>query len=290
MPVSNGCGICGGAMAVRRTFLCAVTAVCFSMLGGCGTYVPQMQEVWDGKSDEVPNASAGGALEFRIKQKVYCDIVAAVNLNQDNLPRNWGVQVSLDLQVDETGAINPGASLIKPLDAGQSFTLGLGATVSTQGTREDKYGSYWNLDRLRNYDGGTCNQDRARMHGSSLLLESDLGIADWLRDHLVTQTLLPSSRLTDKNDPTFKQDVLSYHVKFVVISSGSVTPTWKLVRVASGNGSLPLASAGRTRTHDLLVTFGPAFKPGAANIALSSHQAQEIGIAVSNGNRSLVAP
>ena len=32
----------------------------------------------------------------------------------------------------------------------------------------------------------------------------------------------------------------------------------------------------------------PAFKPGTANVALSSHQAQEIGIAVSNGNRTLV--
>jgi hypothetical protein len=37
------------------------------LLGGCGTYVPQMQVVWDGKSDEVPNASAGGVLVAIIK-------------------------------------------------------------------------------------------------------------------------------------------------------------------------------------------------------------------------------
>jgi len=42
-----------------------------------------------------------------------------------------------------------------------------------------------------------------------------------------------------------------------------------------------LAIANRTRTHDLLITFGPAFKPGKADVAFSSHQAQEIGIAVS---------
>jgi hypothetical protein len=260
----------------------------FLMLSGCGTYVPQVQEVWD--TSQIPILTAGGQLEYRIKEKVYCEIVQAVNANQDIMPANWGVQVTLDLQVDETAALNPGVSFIKPLKATETFTLGLGATVSSQGTREDKFGNYWNVDKLKNFNGGTCQQDRDNWHGSSLLLESQLGISQWLSDQLAMNRALPSSALSSKSDPTFKQDVLSYHVKFIVISSGNVTPTWKLVRLATGNGSLPLASANRTRTHDLLITFGPAFKPGGANVALSSHNAQEIGIAVSNGSRLSPSP
>jgi hypothetical protein len=115
------------------------------------------------------------------------------------------------------------------------------------------------------------------------LLESELGVSQWLTDYLEAEVLIPSSRLSTKGDPSFKQDVLTYHVKFIVITSGNITPTWKLIRVASGNGNLPLGSAGRTRTHDLLITFGPAFKPGTANIAQNAHNASEIGIAISNG-------
>jgi hypothetical protein len=255
-------------------------------LSACGTYVPQIQEFWD--TSKVPILTAGGQLEYRIKEKVYCDIVQAINDNKDILPPRWGVQVTLDLQVDETGALNPGVSFITPLESSQSFTLGLGATLSSQGTREDKFGSYWNVDKLKGFNGGTCKQDKDEWHGSSLLLESELGISQWLADQLITNQVLPSSPLSKNADPSFKQDVLSYHVKFIVISSGSVTPTWKLVRIATGNGSLPLASANRTRTHDLLITFGPAFKQGSPNIALNSHAAQEIGIAVSNGSRLIV--
>lgn len=254
-------------------------------LGGCGTYVPQMQEAWE--SSRTPVLSAGGDLEFKIREKIYCEIVQAANDNDAYLPRRWGVQVTLDLQVDETGALNPGVSFINPLADGQSFTLGLGASVSSQGTREDKFSNYWDLDKLRKFPGGTCRINRSGWRGSSLLLESELGISQWLADRLASDVALPSSQLSSDSSDTFKQDVMSYHVKFVVISSGSVNPVWKLVRFTAGDGP-SLVTANRTRTHDLLITFGPAFKPGAANIAQSSHQAQEIGIAVSNGNRTLV--
>lgn len=254
------------------------------VLGGCGTYIPQMQEAWE--TSRTPVLTAGGDLEFKIREKIYCDIVQAVHDNDALLPARWGAQVTVDLQVDETGALNPGVSFIEPLSDGQSRSLGLGVTLSSQGTREDKFGNYWNLDKLRKFSGGTCKVDSPYWHGSSLLLESDLGISTWLRDRLASDIALPSSQLPSDAGDTFKQDVMSYHVKFVVISSGSVNPVWKLVRFSAGDGST-LATANRTRTHDLLITFGPAFKPGTANVALSSHHAQEIGIAVSNNNRTL---
>jgi hypothetical protein len=261
----------------------ASAAVCVA-LSGCGTYIPQMQEGWE--TSRTPVLTAGGDLEFKIREKIYCDIVQAVHDNDALLPTRWGVQTTVDLQVDETGALNPGVSFIDPLTDGQSRSLGLGGTLSSQGTREDKFGNYWNLDKLRKFSGGTCDQDRPSFHGSSFLLESHLGISEWLRDRLQSEFALPSSSIPKDAGDTFKQDVISYHVKFVVITSGTANPVWKLVRFSAGEGST-LASLGRTRTHDLLITFGAAFKPGSANIALISHQAQEIGIAVSNGNRTL---
>jgi hypothetical protein len=54
-----------------------------------------------------------------------------------------------------------------------------------------------------------------------------------------------------------KYDVYSYDVKFVVVTSGGVNPVWKLVNINAGNGNLPLVNAGRTRTHELVLTFGP---------------------------------
>jgi hypothetical protein len=160
-----------------------------------------------------------------------------------------------------------------------------------QSTREDKFGSYWALDKLLKggLPGNPCDA-QPPSQGSSLLLEADLGIAEWLTDSLQTENFLPSSALTAKADSTFQQDYLSYHIKFIIISNGNITPTWKLVRLSTGNGSLPLASASRTRTHDLLITFGPAFKANGANLAFSSHAAQEFGIAVSNGNRTVLSP
>jgi hypothetical protein len=254
-------------------------------LAGCGTYVPHMQEAWE--TSRTPVLTAGGDLEFKIREKIYCDIVKAVHDNDRILPLRWGVQSTVDLQVDETGTLNPGASFIEPLSGGQSRSLGIGGTLSSQGTREDKFSNYWDLDKLRRFDGGTCNNTSIDRHGSSLLLESDLGISLWLTDRLQTARVLPSSQLPKDPGDLFKQDVMSYHVKFVVTSAGNINPVWKLTRFSGNEGTL--AAANRTRTHDLLLTFGPAFKSNGANVAFSSHQAQEIGIAVSNGNRSLLA-
>lgn len=270
----------------RHPFASASALALVLTAGGCGTYVPPMNEVWDGNN--ASSFSAGGLLEYKIKKRVYCAIVDAV-AQQRELPKDWAVQVTLDLQVDETGAINPGASFINPLPNSQSFTLGAGGTISSQATREDKFGSYWKLSKLTGgLPGNPCDDPSPK--GSSLLIEADLGIAEWLTDALQAENYLPSSALTSSADSTFKQDYLSYHVKFIVISSGNVTPTWKLVRLSTGNGSLPFGSASRTRTHDLLVTFGPAFKANGANLAFTSHAAQEFGIAVSNGNRTVLGP
>lgn len=245
---------------------------CCSMLSGCGTYIPQIQEAWETRGDG-SDFSAGGELEYKIKKNIYCNIVDAVQISRSKniLPTGWAVQLSLSLQVDETGSINPAGSIINPLPAGQSFTLGLGGTLSSQSTREDKFGTYWELDRLKSRTGNPCEKEKTPESGSSPLLINELGISEWLHDSLTSRNYLPPSS-GSKSDPFYKQDFLSYRIKFIVISSGSISPVWKLTRISFGGGQ-PLASIGRTRTHDLLLTFGPTFRAGSPNLALASHQA-----------------
>src|SRR5262245_6391900 len=139
---------------MRSLSLTSLTIGVATLLSGCGTYVPQMQEAWE--TSRTPVLTAGGDLEFKVREKIYCDIVQAVHDNDPLLAPQWGVQVTVDLQVDETGAVNPGGSFIEPLSGGQSRSLGLGATLSSQGTREDKFSNYWNIDKLRKFLGGTC--------------------------------------------------------------------------------------------------------------------------------------
>ncbi|PZA10772.1 hypothetical protein DNX69_15605 [Rhodopseudomonas palustris] len=249
-------------------------------VAGCGTYVPPIQEYGEGTPVN-SDFSAGGAFEFAIKSKVYCDIVDAVVASRKAgvLPGGWAVQTTLDLQVDESGALNPGATYL----SSPTFTIGAGAVLSSQATRESKFGNYWALDKLKGASSSPCSSSNAR--ASSLLL-SDLGISDWLENALRSRYYLPSSG-GNKKDSIFKEDFLSYHIKFVVTTSGTVTPAWKLVRVTTGNGGLPLVGAGRIRTHDLLLTFGPTFSANSPNLAISSHAAQDFGNAVSNSRRQL---
>ena len=50
---------------------------------------------------------------------------------------------------------------------------------------------------------------------------------------------------------------MSIEIKFIIITSGNVQPTWKLVQVSANTGGTPFFSSGRTRTHDLILTIGP---------------------------------
>lgn len=289
------------------------------MLGGCGLRVPDIKEVWDG-----PRGTE--QIEFEVKKKVYCELKDAVIAAQripfftedrvtgkrkqvPILPDNWGAQVSLVFQVDESSSANPGVALTKPLEnaitrfdsgnvtAGQSFSLGLGGTLSSTATRIDKFDPYWSIAYLakpyRKDRQGVCFPDKdpyllnreTPSSSSPLLIQSELGIEKWLTEAMFTNTLLASEDA--KNSPNKDApDTVSLEIKFIIVSSGNVTPTWKLVRVTANNGNSPLFAAGRTRTHDLIITIGPSKDTKTAN----THLASQIGQAVGSANRAIFQP
>ena len=304
--------------------------------------------------------------------------------------------------MDKSSSLNPGVALNLPManavttfsvvdkalvttSTPQSFSLGLGANLSSTATRIDKFDPYYTIEYLLKpvTDEGVCkrpeNDPFARAGyvpaKSSPLIESDLGLTQWLLGALFTDNGIPSvvGPNPDKKDLAeerrllsrqgysgaqildivasgaltsdvsglqhdgytheeiskyFNQgiapsalhqykaegyepaeikkivgakyqgsgskqaagggsntpDTISIEIKFIIVSNGNVTPTWKLLRVSANTGSAPLFNLGRTRTHDVIITIGPNNQSTA-----NTHLASQIGNAVGNANRTDVA-
>lgn len=283
---------------------------------GCGTYVPQIGEIWDDNT-----GTSAGDLERLIKQKIYCELQAAVNdVNTPDLPDpyrtknwyqrdkagnyelvqplpdDWGVQMSLQLIVEEDSSINPGISFINPLKAqtifgspvSQTFSIGAGGSLSATATRTDKFSMYYLIPDFKG-ETNCVGKPVGKIPADSLLLQSDLGIEKWLRNALNVRGETGVSRNNQQLES------LSYDVKFEVVSSAYGLPGWKLAKVTTGNGGLNLLTTKRDRTHEMTLTFGPSqTSNGKAQpnpIALNSALAQDIGTAVGTAVTSvLLAP
>jgi hypothetical protein len=289
--------------------------------------------------------SATMLIEFEIKKKIYCELKDAVmaangiptttsatmsgaqqTLKYPGLfPPGWIAQVVISLQVDESSALNPGVTLNDTLanavktfgvgnsvTVGQSFNLGLGGTLSSTATRIDKFNPQYSIDFLStpNSSQSVCIPgndpfEALAPRSSPFLIESHLGIKEWLVDAMLVNDYLPSdlthtetktaaperplrsTRATASAPPggggATKADTVSYEIKFVIVSSGNITPTWKLLRASANTGSLPFFALGRTRTHDLIITIGPD-----NTTTSNSNLASQISSGVGSANRALL--
>lgn len=289
-----------------------------SLTAGCGLSVPQLHEPWE-------DADVDDDLAYRIKSKIYCEFRQAVSeigpqqtyfrgRPVDKIPDNWGAQLTITLQIDETSSLSPTGSynqVLKnkvtpvtgnnPIITPQRFSLPFTTNISSQAVRVDKYYTFYVLKNLKKRIAtfeNACNEPSENgprdldLRGSSYLFGS-LGIRDWLKGAMRTQDL-PSSDLPQGQSNKF--EVLSYDIRFVVVTSGSVNPTWQLVNVSTALGSNPFFSTNRTRTHQLLLTIGPTDKTRSmentvdqlipSRSAQDLHLTGEIQQAISNGFRS----
>jgi hypothetical protein len=281
-----------------------VTALNVSLLAGCGTYVPQIREFYEGP-DVTPNLNDG--VEFQIKEKIFCELVTALKKvrhditvsDRPSIPDDFGVQVQINLTVEETGALNPSVTLndtmrnasVLGVTVPQSFNFGASGTLSSAATRIDTSYSYYIVGRIAGKGANLFCDKQNNVHGSSPFLESNLGIEKYLAGAVQGAAVFRSSEIpkapkgggqgggaanADGGGGSSKKiDIYSYEVKFVIVSNGSANPTWKLVNVSAGTGTLPLVSAGRTRTHDLVLTFGPSTGQGLYS-AFQTHFTNQI--------------
>jgi hypothetical protein len=189
-------------MSFARFFLVVGTTTFYcATLGGCGTYVPQLHEVWEQADVSDPT------FVERIKQSIYCELRKAVTAEMGQsappngtgkaIPDDWGAQITLSLEVDETGALSAAGTRAVGIGGPNLFTLGLGATLSSQATRTDKYYSYFSAVQLKQPltpPDTSCIQfdisGRAvelSHDGSSPLISGNLGIDTWLKGALTQQ-------------------------------------------------------------------------------------------------------
>jgi hypothetical protein len=263
-----------------------------------------------------------------------------VSGNEDAaIPDSWGVLAQLTIQADEKSSFTPGVSFktpihnapvnfsgetigasalvstvsYGPLSLGQSYSLGLGGQLSSENTHYHKYNFYYSAKDLGQPEiGSTCNQDIGANSASSPFVDgSNLAIREWLTSAVRVIDFHRSSRTAADGEgpPEAVQGTASdssqYDNKFLIITEGSISPSWNLVRI--GTPSTPLFDANRTRTHELLLTLAPgaeSFKivkttkgkktttatvlvnSGPSRAAIDAHNAALIGSAVANALRA----
>jgi hypothetical protein len=237
---------------------------------------------------------------------------------------DYAAQVILTLTVEEKSTISPGVTLntvlpnaVSTFSSGnvttpQSSSVALGASGSVDGTRKGVVA--WYIDfreftkdpkklavarRARDKlyadarAAGTAKVASPCNNPRGVLIEGDIGFREWL--YMALKPAFVEGGVTGdfaedlKNEAKIsKKDALLNQVTFVVQYSGSVTPSWKLLRV-SANPTGPFLNAQRTRTQDLVITLGQApddAKAAAATAAQNQALALAIGNAVATAIRS----
>jgi hypothetical protein len=136
----------------------AVLAIAITfVLSGCGTYVPELQE---NAADKV----AGQQLVHSIAYNITCEVQDAIDKIYNNVdhPRQhtfldtWGVQIALSLQVEEKSSANAVINWLPWSAASAIFNLGASATLSADGTRQDKLNSYYTVQQIRGNYSPPC--------------------------------------------------------------------------------------------------------------------------------------
>jgi hypothetical protein len=279
-------------MPKGKHVLPSVIGIIALMISGCGTYVPEIQEIPGADAQRFVQAIVG-SIKCEIKDAVVWvindDQTNAITYKQQKFADwllGWGAQIQLTLQVNEQSAISP-SGLYSPM---KIFFLGGGANLSSSATRINVINYYYTVPEL--YGTGKYCTDilkentRSNYPLGSLLIQSDLKLREWLLD--VVRGLATDNISFDNTKGTIGNDkaknALSHEVKFEIVTSGNITPMWKLVNATIFPNS-PFFSTSRDRTHDLLITFGPndpasnslGVGTPAANLNLSSQ------IGISNG-------
>ncbi|WP_246688951.1 hypothetical protein [Mesorhizobium sp. WSM4310] len=211
--------------------------------------------------------------------------------------RDWGVEVALNLTIVERTSVNPTAVLAPASGPSSVFTLAGGLTGSAEATRTQKTNVFFtvaDLYRPEHFDIHSqergCRDPSGNKHGS-LLVDSDLRLNSLLQGRLDAAILHFANSPGDPVPIHGDQNVLSQSVSFKIVTSGNLTPAWKLVRATINPGGT-LFSTGRDRTHELVFTFGPLDKSVKGKptslipLAEATHQNSQL----QTGLKDLVTP
>jgi hypothetical protein len=244
-------------------YLSCALALLFSLaLASCGTVVPELEELpWNAGDEQLLIQAIVESINCHISNAV----IAFINADTENKSRNggrvaaawfdqWGAQIALTLTIEEQTTISPNVVGLPPGVPTSIFTIGLNGSGSADATRTEKLNFFYTVKQL--YERGGCEANIQPEQGSSsILIQNDLKLQEWLFDQLLlsnNQEVIYPVSSTNRSG----QNVLSHEVTFKVTTSLGLTPAWKLER-ATINQSGIFANTNRARTSDLIVTFGP---------------------------------
>lgn len=259
-------------------------------LAGCGLSVPEIQENRARPVDGVLIVQA-------IIQSVRCQMIDVFKeIDKEDRARSvrvaqfldkWGVEMTLTLTLDEKSTIAPNLVWLPPSPASAVFTLGAGAGGTADAMRTDKMSFYYLIPSLRHEQ--SCTPHVQQGNETSLLVENDLKLNEWLRAYLSTIGTQQGTAPTT-TDGALKDTVLTHDVKFDITSTGNITPAWKLSRVTV-NPSGTFFSTSRDRTHDMSIILGPGDKTGfTGSASFIASQSQQISNAITSGIRGAFSP
>lgn len=228
--------------------------LCGTLAGGCGATLPIL---------DVARPTDGGFADFvtSIAAHVRCETAVAVLREYDpsdpkrSILSTWAARVALNIKAFDRGNLNPTIQALNPV---QNFIFSAGANLETNATREvtiTYFIPFQEVFRNRfnyvapNNEYRSCDVDRNAREP----VAGSLGIYQSLH---AAFSSYDSNKVLSEDVVGGPFDTITHHVNFVVQADASLNPRFNLVQVAV-NPAGTLASAARTQTNDLLITFGP---------------------------------
>lgn len=266
----------------------AILPIIGYILCGCGSYVPELNE-WPNEGTQ-----ADKRMIQQIIRSIDCELSYVVTkIIEDDLEKagkrvsgrtytdflaNWGAEVAINLTVIERSGVNPTIAAFPETNPFALLSVSGGFSASTEATRLEKINVFYTVRELFRPGDSRCVPGDGNKFGSPLV-DSDLKLFPLLDGRIGAATLgfarVPDAKFT----LTGSKNVLSHTISFKILTAGAVTPSLRLVR-ATLNPAGNLISAGRDRTHELVITFGPldnaAGKRSLIPIAENAHQNSQL--------------
>jgi hypothetical protein len=217
---------------------------------------------------------------------------------------DWELDATFIFTIEEKSTFTPGVTLNDPMrnattfvaansvaastiSSPQSYNFGIGGVLSSDAWRQRKIHLPWKIKNLigpekdlPSLDDVTERECKKSNANATLFIVDELYIEEWVKD---LKDLQEREQVDFQEKDAFAQSGASTEdIRFEIVSSGNITPTWKLVRV-SANNNAPLFNASRDRTQEVLITIGPLDKQGQLKgAAQSARQSSEIGASLRN--------
>jgi hypothetical protein len=244
----------------KASSLLIVLSLCTS---ACGLYTPDKNPfVSDAPVAPKYKFSDAGSYESGLVDHITCEVSKALyetdkQFGLDWLRDGWGTAITLSITYEDQTGVNPGLSLIHPMEnvifpfltgnvtSSQSFSYNIGGSASVNGLRTEtiQY-TIQNREAIKYHN---CDNI-----GFGVMIDGDLKINEFVHDK--AQIAYAGNGLWDRNHPPY--NTWTEEITFVLAYGGTATPTWKLAQI-SANTSANLLLAQRTNTNDLVVTLGP---------------------------------